>query len=61
MLSIRHYNNKISIWVTNCDNDTIVKIGQLFKSNCYIGEKEKIHYQMHQKNPKEGYEPIFTL
>ena len=61
VLSIRHYNNKISIWTTNIDSETILKIGMLFKKNCLLGENDQIHYQMHQKNPKEGYDPIYSL
>lgn len=61
VLSIRHYNNKISIWTTNCDKETILTIGKCFKENCKLDTNEKIHYQMHQTNPKFGYEPLYTL
>lgn len=33
----------------------------MIKKNCHLDENEKIHYQMHQKNPKEGYDPIYSL
>ena len=62
VLSIRHYNNKISIWTTNCkDEEAIMIIGKLFKKNCYLGENDKIYYQVHKNNPKNGFEPLFTI
>ena len=62
VLSIRHYNNKISIWTCNAkDKETNVKIGKLFKRNCELTENDKIYYQIHQKNPKLGFEPLYSL
>ena len=61
VLSIRHYNNKISIWTICSDKDTIMKIGKLFKQTCDLGPNDKIHFQFHNKNPKEGHNPTFTL
>ena len=62
VLSIRHYNNKISIWTCNYkDKETILKIGQLFKKNCELTDKDKIFYQMHHHNPKQGFEPLYSL
>ena len=62
VLSIRHYNNKISIWTCNYeDEETNIKIGILFKKNCELTKNDKIYYQMHQHNPKQGYEPLYSL
>jgi len=62
VLSIRHYNNKISIWTTNWkDEETILTIGKLFKKNCDLKDEEKIYYQVHQHNPKQGHEPLYSL
>ena len=62
VLSIRHYNNKISIWTCNAkDKETNLKIGKLFKRNCELTENDKIYYQIHQKNPKLGFEPLYSL
>ena len=62
VLSIRHYNNKISIWTCNSrDKETNLKIGKLFKVNCELTENDKIYYQIHQKNPKLGFEPLYSL
>ena len=62
VLSIRHYNNKISIWTCNYeDEETNIKIGKLFKKNCELTKNDKIYYQMHQHNPKQGYEPLYSL
>lgn len=62
VLSIRHYNNKISIWTCNSkDEETNMKIGKLFKTNCELNDNDRIYYQIHQKNPKFGFEPLYSL
>ena len=38
-----------------------MKIGKLFKRNCELTDNDKIYYQMHQHNPKQGYEPLYSL
>ena len=42
VLSIRHYNNKISIWTCNLKEDINIKIGNLFKKNCELTQNDKI-------------------
>lgn len=62
VLSIRHYNNKISIWTCNHKDEKVnLEIGRLFKKNCELTENDKIYYQMHQHNPKLGFEPLYSL
>ena len=61
VLSIRHYNNKISIWTCNKDEEINMKIGKLFKKNCELTNNDKIYYQPHNKNPKDGFEPLYSL
>lgn len=61
VLSIRHYNNKISIWTCNLKEDINIKIGNLFKKNCELTQNDKIYYQPHNRNPKDGYEPLYKL
>lgn len=38
-----------------------MKIGKLFKRNCELTDNDKIYYQMHQRNPKLGFEPLYSL
>ena len=61
VLSIRHYNNKICIWTCNQNEETNLKIGNLFKKNCELTKNDKIYYQLHNRNPKDGYEPLYQL
>ena len=61
VLSIRHYNNKICIWTCNQNEETNLKIGNLFKKNCELTKNDKIYYQLHNQNPKDGYEPLYQL
>lgn len=61
VMSIRHFNNKISIWVIGNDDDVIMKIGNLFKYNCDLDGKDKIYFQFHDKSPKEGNCSKYTL
>ena len=61
VMSIRHFNNKISIWVIGNDDDVIMKIGNLFKYNCDLDVKDKIYFQFHDKSPKEGNCSKYTL
>ena len=61
VLSIRHYNNKICIWTCNQNEETNLKIGRLFKKNCELNNNDKIYYQLHNRNPKDGYEPLYQL
>lgn len=61
VLSIRHYNNKICIWTCNKDEKINMKIGELFKKNCELTQNDKIYYQVHLHNPKDGFEPLYSL
>ena len=61
VLSIRHYNNKICIWTCNQNEENNLKIGNLFKKNCELTQNDKIYYYLHNKNPKDGYDPLYQL
>ena len=43
------------------DKETNMKIGKWFKRNCELTDNDKIYYQMHQRNPKLGFEPLYSL